>query len=207
MSFNMRTSWAMTLGVFAAIIVTSFHIFRDIDYTVKVANYGETGVILLNPPLSGNSFLEEGKLEEFHLRPGLPTVVADFVRLGQFTGHQDALPKVNPVLTWQLAELTECKSVRAIGSDVFARSVEEAGYVPEQHARKEDCKWAPISGRRYQKEIDLKQIRKSEEYKRVGKFVDGNPLGGSYTLNISLIFREADLRISVENETTMGFMQ
>lgn len=205
MSFILATRLSVVLCVSAALTTSSCKMFGNIKYNVEVANYGKTGVILLSPPLSGNSFLEEGELEELHVRPGLPTVVADFVPLGQFIGHQNALPRANLILTWQLAELTECKSI--IPAEAIAESVKEAGYVPEQHSRKEGCKWAPILGKRYQKVINVKQIRDSKEYKRVGKFVEGNPLNGTYTLNIDLIIREADLQVSLENGTTMGFMQ
>ncbi|MES9992838.1 MAG: hypothetical protein ABW098_12840 [Candidatus Thiodiazotropha sp.] len=142
-------------------------------YNVSVANYGEYGVIFLKIPTTRiNTHRRKN--------PGIPGVRDDIGHFGQFHDHPHSLPD-QVVVEWQLAELSDCRSVRVYSKD-------------PQYIRKRGCTWTPLEGKIFRKVFDLKEAQKSEFAKRAGERIR---FGSKRIMTIMFIFRDEDVEMRV----------
>ena len=85
-----------------------------------------------------------------------------------------------------------------------AKSIEEVrqlGYVPSEHVYKQLCQWLPLPDKIYRKKLDLRPIKNTDAYKRTGERYK-EVAGSRYTLNITLIFIEDQVKVEVDNGAT-----
>jgi hypothetical protein len=179
-------------------------------YGVDVLNHGENGVILL----------QVGTLKAVGPHPAYasigvntPMIAARFPSLpsrhrdpassfGRFEGYERSLPD-SIDLTWQLASLNDCKAAIRIKADSESAKKELAGrsYGRSEYFGKSGCTWRPLSDRIFKQTVDMRDLRRSDAYKRTGERYK-EVAGSRYTLNITLIFIEDQVKVEVDNGAT-----
>lgn len=150
-------------------------------YNVNVANYGEYGVIFLKIPTTRTNAHKRKN-------PGIPGVRDDIGHFGKFHDHPHSLPD-QVVVERQLAELSDCRSVRVYSKD-------------PQYVRKRGCTWTPLEDKVFRKVFDLRDILKSEHANRAGERIR---LGSKRVMTIMFIFRDEDVALSVGSRRTNAF--
>ena len=169
----------------------------DLEYVVRAANYTNQGVILIDfPVVRGNDEVEATR----GIYPGVPGVHDHVAYLGQFAEFRHTLPD-NMSVTWQAAELTDCKHVLTFQSHVQNDSDSR------EYARKLSCDWTPREGQVFTRELDMDAIRNSEAYRVAANPPPGSFLRGQPTLRIDLIFRDSGLEVRTSRGRSLGFMQ
>jgi len=180
------------------------------SYGVDVLNYGENGVILL----------QVGTAEAVGPHPAyanvgvaIPMIAARFPSLpssyrdpassfGRFNGYETSLPDSLDI-AWQLASLDDCKATVRMdaNSESIKKELKGRSYGPSEYFGKSGCTWRPLSDRIFRRTIDMKALRLSDAYKRTGdRYKD--VAGSRYTLNITLIFIEDQVKVEVDNGAT-----
>lgn len=140
-------------------------------YSTGMANYGNYGVIVISPDTT---------LGTNRLWTGIPGVGDDIIDKGRFPGHPHSLPD-QVVVEWQLAELSNCRSVRIYSKD-------------PQYVRKHGCTWTPLEDKVFRKVFDLKEIQKSKHAKRAGERIR---FGSKRVMTIMFIFRDEEVELRV----------
>ncbi|MET0071723.1 MAG: hypothetical protein ABW096_16925 [Candidatus Thiodiazotropha sp.] len=151
----------------------------NILYAVGMANYGEYGVIVISP---------ETTVGTNRIRTGIPRVRDDIIDKGRFPDHPHSLPD-QVVIEWQLAELSDCRSVRVYSKD-------------PQYVRKHGCTWTPIEGKVFRKVFDLKGVQNSEYAKRAGERIR---FGSKRVMTIRFIFRDEEVEMRVDGFASNQF--
>ncbi|MEW8023442.1 MAG: hypothetical protein AB2794_19115 [Candidatus Thiodiazotropha endolucinida] len=151
----------------------------NILYVVRAANYGEYGVILKQM---------ETTMRYSRLHPGIPGVRDDIAVMNRFVGYPKSLPD-QVEIEWQLAKLSDCRSVRVYSKD-------------PQYVRKHGCTWTPLEDKIYRKVIDLTEVRRSEDAKMAGKTLR---MGSNSSLSIFFVFRDGDVTLSFGSRRTNAF--
>ncbi|MEW8072791.1 MAG: hypothetical protein AB2777_21625 [Candidatus Thiodiazotropha endolucinida] len=148
-------------------------------YVVRAANYGEYGVILKQM---------ETTMRYSRLHPGIPGVRDDIAVMNRFVGYPKSLPD-HVEVEWQLAKLSDCRSVRVYSKD-------------PQYVRKHGCTWTPLENKVYRKVIDLTEVRRSEDAKMAGKTLR---MGSKRSLSIFFVFQDEDVTLSFGSRRTNAF--
>ncbi len=158
-------------------------------YSVSVANYGNSGIILRQLPVKFN--------RPVNIHPGIPGVRDDIYQKGPFKHYPDSLPDQVEVV-WQLAALEKCTGVRE------ARSYAPGADPSERYTRKTGCTFIPIPGKVFRKTIDLNALLKTPAGQRAGKRVEPwwSLSGSRYGLIIEFDFRDQQLKVDTYNFTT-----
>ncbi|MEW8048271.1 MAG: hypothetical protein AB2805_17440 [Candidatus Thiodiazotropha sp.] len=148
-------------------------------YVVRAANYGEYGVILKQM---------ETTMRYSRLHPGIPGVRDDIAVMNRFVGYPKSLPD-HVEVEWQLAKLSDCRSVRVYSKD-------------PQYVRKHGCTWTPLENKVYRKVIDLTEVRRSEDAKMAGKTLR---MDSKRSLSIFFVFQDEDVTLSFGSRRTNAF--
>ncbi|MEW8509411.1 MAG: hypothetical protein AB2608_01110 [Candidatus Thiodiazotropha sp.] len=161
------------IGLMVIILTPSIGGCSKFLYNVSVANYGEYGVIFLKIPTT--------RINKYRRKnPGIPGVRDDIGHFGRFHDHPYSLPDQVEV-EWQLAELSDCRSVRVYSKD-------------PQYMRKRGCTWTPLEDKVFRKIFDLKEVKKSEYAKRAGERIR---FGSKRVMTIMFIFRDDEVEMRV----------
>ncbi len=177
----------------------------DLIYGVDVVNYGRSGVLILQvgeeKAASPHSYFSKVGVPFPVIagrEPSMPTKYRDPAdSFGYFGGHPNSLPKEVEVV-WQLAELSECRKDILITSEKSKTEVKSLGYDPANHVVKGSCTWRPMPDKIFRKKLDMRALRKTDEYKRAGDFT-WDVLFARYRLNLTLVFIEDQVTIKAEN--------
>ncbi|TDU32546.1 hypothetical protein DFR24_1944 [Panacagrimonas perspica] len=179
-------------------------------YGVDILNYGDSGILLLKIGDMEATGLHQAFSE---LGVSVPIIAGRFPSIpskyrdpasyfGRFNERHATLPD-DVVIGWQLADLKNCKAERRVSADSLAqRSIKSASvYAAKEYVFKDDCSWHPRPDKVYQQKLDLRPIKNSDAYKRTGdRYKD--VAGSRYTLNITLIFIEDQVKVEVDNGAT-----
>lgn len=179
-------------------------------YGVDILNFGHRGVLLLQ--------VGDIKAENIHKAyrdvgvpfpiiggrfPSIPSKYRDTASsFGSFQGYEREIPDEIDI-AWQLADLENCKDNLHV-DPANLKQVEEIrrlGYTASQHVSKQLCQWTPLPDKIYRKKLDLRQIKNTDAYKRTGDRYK-EVAGSRYTLNITLIFIEDQVKVEVDNGAT-----
>jgi hypothetical protein len=158
------------------------------NYAVYAHNMEEHAILLLKVGEYG-----VGNTIDFRERPGeehpiiarLPPEQTGNAAywLGRLNGYKVTLPLKMEVI-WQIAERSECRVNRADAS--YSGGYERRG-----------CKWTPIPGKIYRKELSLLPLRGTAAYWKSG-LPNPSTLFSSYSLKVHLIFNEGQLDVETE---------
>ncbi|WP_316365446.1 hypothetical protein [Candidatus Thiodiazotropha sp. CDECU1] len=147
-------------------------------YSVRMANYGDYGVMVLSP---------ETTVGTSRIRTGIPGVRADKIVKGRFPDQPHSIPD-RVVVEWQLAELSDCKRI------ITHKSFEYKTTDEKIYTRKAGCTWTPLKDKVFRKVFDLKEIQKSEHAKRAGERIR---FGSKRVMTIMFIFRDEEVELRV----------
>lgn len=179
-------------------------------YGVDLLNLGEHGVLLLEigdrkatAPHSAYVSLGVSQPIIAGRFPGIPSRYRDPASFfGHFTGYNDSLPE-EIVVVWQLAEMRNCKSEHRVQADseYVKDNLRGRDYGRTEYVDKSGCTWHPLPSKVFRQKLDIKAIRSTEAYRRTGtRYKD--VAGSRYTLNLTLIFIEDQVKVEVDNGAT-----